>query len=279
MDAALYLSHPYGTPVIGWEHEMRELSRQDALDFYKRFYAPNNAILVVAGDVTMQKVLELAKETYAKIEPVADVKAGKRPSEPPHMAARRIEIKDPRAGQANVRRDYYVPSYTTAGPGEAEALELLMKVLASGATGRVYKQLVIDGKLASSAGGWYSSYGKDSGELSFYAIAADGVSIDRVEAALSNVIADVVKNGVSEDELQRAKNALIADHVYDADSQNKLAQRYGWGLTIGQTIADIEEWPQRLEAVSLDAVNAVAKKHLRLKNSVTGILLPEQPEE
>ncbi|MBN9276698.1 MAG: insulinase family protein, partial [Hyphomicrobium sp.] len=98
MGAALYLAHPYRIPVIGWEHEMAKLSRDDAMKFYKRFYAPNNAILVVTGDVTPEEVRKLAEATYGKIPRNPNVSTVERPGEPPHRAARRIELKDPRAG-------------------------------------------------------------------------------------------------------------------------------------------------------------------------------------
>jgi len=102
MNATLYLSHPYGVPVIGWEHEMAKLSREDALRFYKRYYAPNNAILVVAGDVTVDEVKRLAEATYGKVPANPEVDGRTRPQEPPHIAARRLTLKDARAGNASI---------------------------------------------------------------------------------------------------------------------------------------------------------------------------------
>ena len=163
MNAALYLSHPYGVPVIGWEHEMAKLSREDALRFYKRYYAPNNAILVVAGDVTVDEVKRLAEATYGKIPANPEVETRSRPQEPPHIAARRLTLKDPRAGNASFHRYYIVPSYVTAKPGEAEALDLLMKILADGSTSRLYRKLVVEDKVASTTGGDYSGYSLDFG--------------------------------------------------------------------------------------------------------------------
>ena len=112
MNAALYLNHPYGVPVIGWYHEMAKLSREDALTFYKRYYAPNNAILVVSGDVTPEEVKTLAEATYGKIPANPDVKrAARAPSDPPQLVARRLELKDPRAGKLSFHRNYVAPSY------------------------------------------------------------------------------------------------------------------------------------------------------------------------
>ena len=126
MNAALYQSHPYGIPIIGWMHEIGDLTREDALSFYRRHYAPNNAILIVAGDVTLDEVLKLASDTYAKVPNNPQVKPYKRPTEPPAKAARRVELIDARAGEPILQRSYLAPSYTSAKGREAEALDLLM---------------------------------------------------------------------------------------------------------------------------------------------------------
>lgn len=274
MNAALFLSHPYGLPVIGWEHEMAKLTRQDALDFYKRFYAPNNAILVVTGDVTPAEVRELAERTYGAIPANPNVMARPRPQEPPHRAPRRVDLKDPRAGKPSWQRLYLAPSYNTAEPGEAEALDLLMKIAASGATSRIYRRLVVDQKVASSAGGWYSGAARDSGKISVYAVPADGVALTAVENAVDQVLADIKANGVTAEELERAKKLYLAEYVYETDNQATLARRYGWALTVGRSVEDIEKWPERLAKVTLEDVLKAARKHLDIRRSVTGTLVP-----
>lgn len=277
MNAALYLNHPYHKPVIGWYREMAQLSRQDALDFYKHYYAPNNAILVVSGDVTDDEVRRLAEETYGKIPANPNVPSARhRPGEPPALVARRIVLKDPRAGNYSYQRYYQAPSYVTAKPSEAEALDLLMKIAGSGSTSRIYKKLVVESKLASSAGGDYSGYGLDGGTISLYGVAADGVPLEKVEAAIDEVLADIVKNGVTEAELTRAKKSYLADYVYDSDNQATLARRYGWNLAVGRTVADVEAWPANISKVTADDVKKVAAQYLDLKDSVTGYLIPDQ---
>ncbi|MBN9247074.1 MAG: insulinase family protein, partial [Hyphomicrobium sp.] len=277
MNAALYQNHPYGKPVIGWYHEMAKLSRQNALDFYKHYYAPNNAILVVSGDVTADEVRKLADETYGKIPANPTVPATRqRPTDPPQLVARRLTLKDPRAGNYSFQRYYQTPSYVTAKPGEAEALDILMKIAGSGSTSRIYKKLVVESKLASSAGGDYSGYGLDGGTISLYAVAADGVPLEKVEAATDDVLANIVKNGVTDTELTRAKNSYLADYVYDSDNQATLARRYGWNLAVGRTVADVEAWPANISKVTADDVKKVAAKYLDLKDSVTGYLIPDQ---
>lgn len=278
MGAALYLAHPYRIPVIGWEHEMAKLSRDDALNFYKRFYAPNNAILVVTGDVTPEEVRKLAEATYGKIPRNPDVMARERPGEPPHRAERRLVLKDPRAGRRTWHRHYIAPAYTTAAPGEAEALDLLVKILASGPTSRIYRKLVVEEKVASSAGGWYSGTARDSGKIAFFAVPNDGVPFEKIEALIDEVIADVAKNGVTDAEIERAKKAYLAEYIYQSDNQASLARRYGWALAVGATIKDIEEWPERLSKVTAGEVKA-AVRHLDILGSVTGVLLPEAPDQ
>lgn len=276
MNASLYYSHPYGIPVIGWEHEMAKLSPQDALTFYKHFYAPNNAVLVVAGDVTGDEVRALAEKTYGKIPANPAVSAARnRPQDPPQRAARRVEYSDPRAGNASFHRDYVVPSYMTAKPGEAEALDLLMKIAADGATSRLYKRLVVDEKIASSAGGAYSGSGLDYGTISLYAVSADGAELlPKIEASIDKVMAEIRDIGVTEAELKRARSSYIADYIYENDDQASLARRYGWGLALGRSVAQIEGWPDALSKVTVDDIKRVANSYLDLKRSVTGYLTP-----
>ena len=279
MNAALYQSHPYGIPIIGWMHEIGELTREDALEFYRRHYAPNNAILVVAGDVTAEEVLKLAKETYGKIPNNPAVKTYKRPLEPPPKAARRVELIDARAGEPILQRYYNAPSYASAKNREAEALDLLLKVAASGSTSKLYRELVVKQKVASSAGGYYTGHGKEYGKIVFYGVPARGKTIEQLEAAIDGVISDIIANGVTEAELERAKRVYIADYIYESDSQATLARRYGFGLIVGQTLAQIENWPNEIRKVTLDELKAVAAKYFNPKASVTGHLLPKPRKE
>jgi zinc protease len=274
MRATLYQNHPYGTPVIGWFHEIAKLSREDAFTFYHRYYAPNNAILVVAGDVEPEDVLKLAKATYGKIAANLQTLRSERATEPPSVAARRINMVDERAGQATLVRHYVGPTYGKAEPREAEAMDLLMKVLGGGATSRLYKSLVVDQKIASSAEAGFSGEALDTGRIAFYGVAADGVKLGALETAMDKVIADVVANGVTDKELDSARNQYIASYVYESDGIGALARRYGWGLVNGQSIADIEDWPNRLKQVTIADLRKVAAKYLGIKGSVTGWLEP-----
>jgi zinc protease len=274
MMAALYANHPYGIPIIGWEHEIRGLGRSDALAFYRRFYAPNNAILVIAGDVEPDEVKTLAENTFGKIEANGTANGRHRPKEPPRLAPVRVTLEDARAGRTTVQRYYLAPSYASAEPGEAEALDLLMRVAAAGSVSRLYKRLVVQEKKAASAGGWYSDSGVDSGRLGFYAIAAPNVSAEELEKGIESVIADLRDKGVTQDELDRARASYLAEFVYTQDSQSRMARHYGWRLATGMNVADVEQWPDRLKRVTVADLHHAARKYLVDKNSVTGYLLP-----
>ena len=274
MMAALYRNHPYGTPIIGWEHEIRELNREDAFAFYRRFYAPENAILIVAGDVEPDEVRALAEKTYGKIPRHGEVGERVRPREPRHDAPVKVMLEDPRAGRTTVQRYYIAPSYASAAPGEAEALDLLMRIAAHGATSRIYKRLVVEQKIAASAGGWYTDSGLDSGRLGFYAIAGAAHTAADIEKAMDGVIAELREQGVTQGELARARASQIAEFVYNTDSISRMARQYGWRLSVGMTVEDVETWPERLKKVTVDDIRAVARKYLVANESVTGILTP-----
>ncbi len=216
----------------------------------------------------------LAEATYGPLKPNPNIKSRMRPQEPPHRAARRVELKDPRAGNASVRRFYLAPSMTNAAEGEAEALYLLMKILANGTTSRLYQTLVSDEKIASSAGGWYSGTGLDSGSLGLYAVAAQGIDLDKLEAGIDRVLHEVREKGVTADELERAKRAFISDFIYESDSQSALARRYGEGMLIGLTIEQINDWPTAIAKVTAEDVKRAADKHIDIRRSVTGTADP-----
>jgi zinc protease len=275
MMAALYRNHPYGIPIIGWEHEMKELDRADAFAFYRRFYAPENAILIVAGDVEPDEVKALAEKTFGKVPRQGEAIKRERPQEPKHDGSVTVTLEDPRAGRTTVQRYYVVPSYASAEPGEAEALDLMTRIAAHGATGRIYKRLVMEQKSAASAGGWYSDSGRDSGRIGFYAIAGEAHTAEEMEAAIEGVVQELREKGVTQDELDRARASQIAEFVYNSDSISRMARQYGWRLAVGMSIEDVEDWPERLKAVTVDDIRAVARKYLVETNSVTGILKPE----
>jgi zinc protease len=280
MDAALYLNHPYGRPVIGWRHEIEQLDRDAALDFYRRFYTPNNAIVVIAGDVTEPEIRALAEETYGKVPRVAEIKPRLRPQEPVQEAPRTVTLADPRVSQPNVSRYYLVPSSTTARPGESEALDLLVHILGRGSNSRLYQALVVDKGIAVNAAANYDGTAVDATRLSIYGTPKAGVSLTQLEAAIDAVLAELIENGVTAEELDRAKSRLIADAVYANDNQRMLAQWYGASLATGATVQDVQAWPDRVRAVTAENVRDAARRWLDKRRSVTGYLIKDnRPEE
>jgi zinc protease len=276
MNAALYHSHPYGLPSIGWENEMSKLTREDVLGLHQRYYVPNNAILVIAGDVTPDEVKRLAEETFGNIPAGPEIGERSRPQEPPHVAVRpRLTLKHARASKGMFCRSYAVPGYMTAKPGEAEALELLLKVLADGRTSRLHRKLVVEDKSADGLMGHYSGYRSDSGAISLQALARDG-DLEAVEAGVDAVLDDIRRNGITEIELEAAKKSLAADYIYDpGNEQEKRARRYGRAIAAGRTIPQVEGWPEAVSKVTTEDIKAVANAYLDPRRSVTGWLIPE----
>jgi zinc protease len=275
MEASLFLNHPYRRPIIGWRQEIEKLTREDALEFYKRFYTPNNAVLIVAGDVTAEEVKKLAEETYGKVKRVTEIKPRHRPQEPVQVAARTVTFADPRVAQPSVQRYYLVPSYTTAKPGESEAIEILAHILGRGSNSRLYDKLVVDQGIAVNAGAGYSGSALDDTRLYLSGTPKPGTSLAQLEDAIDAVIAEVAQNGVTADEVARAKTRLIADAVYAQDSQGTLARWYGAALTTGGTIEQVQGWPDRLKAVTVEQVRDAARHWLDKRRSVTGYLVKD----
>lgn len=273
LDAALFINHPYGDPVIGWGDEIAGLTHDDALAFYRDHYRPSNAVLVVAGDVTVDEVKRLAEETYGTIEDAQHIGPRRRPSAQKVRADRVVELRDARVTQPSVQVAYLVPSYTTAqNPGDAEALDLLGEILGGSNTSRIYQALVREKGLATAAGAYYQSSALDDTRFVLYAVPRDGVSLDDAAQAARGVVADIAENGVSEAELRRARTGLLASVIFAQDSQSSLARIFGSALTTGSTIKDVQEWPQRIAAVTPEDVQAAAARFLVDAPTVTGKL-------
>jgi len=271
--AALYLNHPYKIPVIGWKHEIAALTTKDALVFYRRYYVPNNAILIVAGDITVEELRPLAEKYYGTIPRGADI-VRKRVSEPPHLAARRVEMKSPRVGQPSWSRYYTAPSYRTAKGNEAYALQIFADIVGGGTTSRLYLNLVVEQGIAASAGAWYNPNQFDSGTFGLSVSPRPGKSLAAAEKALLAEIAKILKQGLTADEVARTKKKLVASAVYARDSLSTAPNIIGGALATGRTIGDMEAWPDRINEVTLEQVNDAARSALIERQSVTNILRP-----
>ena len=275
--ATLYQNHPYRIPVIGWMHEMEKLNRTDAVAFYDRYYAPNNAVLVVAGDVDAAAVRAMAEKTYGKIARGPDLPPRIRPSEPEQNTKRTVTLTDPRVSIPSFSRSWLVPSYNTSEPGEAEALDLLAEILGGGLRSHIYQALVVKSGVASSAGAYFDGSKLDPSTFTVYGAPRGTSKLDEVEAAVDAEIASIVKDGVTEEELESAKNRFLRATIFARDDQASMANLYGESLALGGTVKGIEEWPDDIRAVTAAEIKAAAAKYLGADHSVTGYLLPAEP--
>jgi zinc protease len=279
VQSALFTHHPYGAPIIGWSHEIEGLTRADALAYYERFYTPQNAILVVAGDVEVDEVRRLAEASYGKIKPRVEAPARQRPKEPPSVARRTVTVNDEKVEQPSWQRCYLAPSYHTAAPGEAEAIEVLAHILGGGQTSFLYRVLTLEEKVAVTIGAHYMGSALDDTRLFFYGLPAPGVSPEALDVAVETALQRFLKEGIDASALERAKTRLVADAIYAQDSQAMLARWYGASLATGLSMDDVRQWPARIEAVTAADVAAAAKKHLDSRNAVAGFLKPEQDDQ
>ncbi|HEX4533133.1 MAG TPA: pitrilysin family protein [Rhizomicrobium sp.] len=275
MEAALQLSHPYGRPVIGWPEEVHRIGRMEASSFYDHHYAPNNAILVVAGDVTPQEVRAAAEKTYGKL-PARDLVGRAEYAQPPRLAETRMTIARPDVKVPVLLRIYRVTSYSEATPGKAQALEVLAQLIGGDVTSALYQELVVKRKLATEAGADYDGYARDSGEFAVYAVPQPGVRMDVLERAVDNVLTAFMQHPAPAADLARAKTQLVAGATYRRDSQYEMASAYGQALAIGLTTDDVDEWPDQIRAVTADDVRKAAGEYLVKKEAVTGYLVPQQ---
>lgn len=273
MGAAQYLNHRYGVPIIGWKHEMEELELEDALSFYQTHYAPNNAILVVTGDVDPAEVRTLADQYYGVIPANADLPERVRSQEPPQTAERRLTFKDPRVAQPYVQRSYLAPERDPGDQEKAAALFLLAELLGGSTTSYLNEKLQFDQKMAVYTGAFYRDVSLDDTTFDLLVVPAEGVSLQEAEDAMDQAVADFIAEGVDEDDLNRIKMQLRAAQTYARDNVDGIGNRYGRALTSGLTIQDVQAWPDILQAVTGDEIIAAARDVLQPEASVTGWLM------
>ncbi|MBE0413674.1 pitrilysin family protein [Yoonia sp.] len=277
--AAQYQNHRYGVPIIGWKHEMEQLDLQDALGFYDLYYSPNNAVLVVAGDVQPDEVRALAEQYYGVIPPEEQLPERIRPQEPPQLAERRITYTDPRVSQPYLVRSYLAPERDPGAQQEAAALVYLAELLGgSSFTSDLGQALQFDTQTAIYTNASYSGNSLDTSTFSFVVVPADGVALSDAEAAMDQVIADFMARDIDPARLDSIRTQLRASEIYARDNVQGLARRYGAALTQSLTVADVQAWPDVLQAVTEADIKAVAAKVFNRDQSVTGWVVPNQEE-
>ena len=276
MNAAQYLNHRYGTPIIGWRHEMEELDMQDALSFYGTYYSPNNAILVVSGDVEPEEVRALAEKYYGVIPANPDLPERIRTQEPPQTAERRLTFRDPRVAQPYVSRSYLAPERDPGAQEKAAALTILAEILGGGTTSFLADRLQFESQVATYTGAFYRGGSLDDTTFDVVVVPAAGVTLQQAEDAMDAALAEFMETGVDAAQLDRIKLQIRADQIYARDSAEGVANRYGRALAIGLTVEDVQDWPRVLEAVTAEDIMQVASEVFDRRQSVTGWLMKEE---
>ncbi|WP_319545511.1 pitrilysin family protein [Ruegeria conchae] len=273
MNAAQYLNHRYGVPIIGWKHEMEELDMDDALSFYQTHYAPNNAILVVTGDVDPDEVKLLADQYYGVIPANPDLPERIRSQEPPQTAERRLTYKDARVSQPYVQRSYLAPERDAGAQEKAAALFLLAELLGGSTTSYLNEKLQFEQQLVVYTGAFYRGVSLDDTTFDLIVVPAEGVSLQEAEDAMDQVVSDFIAEGVNEADLERIKMQLRAAQTYARDNVDGIGNRYGRALTSGLTVEDVQAWPDILQSVTADDIIATAREVIQPETSVTGWLM------
>ena len=277
--AAQYQNHRYGVPIIGWQHEVAQLDMPELTAFYERHYAPNNAVLVVAGDVDPQDVLALAREHYGPIPANADLPARARPTEPPQRAERRISYVDPRVSQPYLVRSYLAPQRQSGAQDDAAALVYLAELLGgSPFTSELGRALQFDTQTAIYTNASYGGMSLDATTFSFVVLPSEDVSLPEAEAAMDDVIAGFMDSEIDPARMEAIRTQLRASEIYALDDAQGLARRYGTALTTGLTVADVQAWPDILQAVTPAQIKDVAARVFDRNSAVIGWIVAAQED-
>lgn len=274
--AAQYLNHRYGVPIIGWMHEMLTLDMEDALGFYEIYYSPNNAILVVSGDVTPEEVRTLAEKYYGVIPANPDLPKRIRTEEPPQTAERRLIFRDARVAQPYVRRSYLAPERDPGAQEKAAALTFLAEIIGGGTTSYLTDALQFDTQIATYSAAFYRGVSLDDTTFNLIVVPRPNVSLQEAEDALDAALAQFLIDGVDPEQLDRIKLQVRADQIYARDDVDRIANRYGQALSAGLTVEDVQAWPDVLEAVTAEDIIEAARDVFDKRASVTGWLMREE---
>ena len=269
--ASLYLNHPYGVPIVGWRHELEDLDREDVINFYKTYYSPNNAILIVSGDVDPENVQILANKFYGSLENTIYLGVRKRPAEPPQIVERRLIFEDERVSQPYITRTYLAAERDPGQQREAAALTLLADLIGSdGIQSILGKTLQLDNKKAIYTNAYYNGLSYDDTNFSLIVVPNNDVTLLDIEVELDKVINTFISNGIDEDHLERIKFQYKAQQIFSLDSAYSQARRFGVALTSGLTIEDVLAWPKIIQDIKSSEILAAADSLFKKERSVTG---------
>lgn len=267
--AVAFLAHPYRHPVIGWMEDISRLTRDDLAQFYHRYYAPNNAALLIAGDVSPTAILPVIKRYFGPI-PQRPIPTDVITTEPPQLGERRFELKK-EAQLPFVFMGYHTPNFTS---DDTYALEVLATVISSGKSSRLYQSLVYDQRLALSAGGSYDGMSRDPDLFYFYGMTQPNHSPQELEAAFDREIERLQREPISDWELQKAKNSIAAGYIFGQDSNFYRAMLIGQADSVGAGVDYVDHYVERIQAVTKADVQAAAKRYLVPDQRTVGYLIP-----
>lgn len=280
MRAALFVNHPYGRPIIGWDHELEKLNPQSAREFYKQYYAPKNAILVVSGDVIAKDVFEMAMRIYGDI---TNAESYTRPTWPQVADVETTQLIT--HAHSSVRQPVWRRTHRAPGAGQNYKDFLALSVaedLIGKNTGAIYKSIVIDQKIASASYFSYSGIAVADGTITIAATPLEGITASRIDNAIKNVLEQVAKNGFPEKDIRKSIEGLQDESVYERDSLTGPAMMIGYQLATGLTLDQVESWAADLEQVTSADIQRVVAQYLLPASAnyhaVTGYLVPKEPE-
>lgn len=269
-------SHPYRQPVIGWMNDLKHMNVGDARDWYRSWYAPNNALLVVVGDVTGEEVLKLARKYFGPIQERA-LPERKPHEEPPQKGPRRITIKAP-SELPSLIMAYRVPKLEDPdNDWEPFALDVLEGVLDGHGGARLQANLVRESRLAAAAGAGYQGIGRGPGMFLLSGTPSEGKTVEELEQALKGEVRRIATEGVSEEELDRVKAQVVAAQVFARDSMFAQARQIGALEAIGLPHRLIDLQVERLRAVTAEQVQQVAQRYFNDDDALTVAVLDPQP--
>jgi zinc protease len=277
--AAFWKDHPYEITVIGRMDEVEALTPQDGIDFYKKYYSPENTILVVAGDVTGDEVRALAEQHYGLIKPSGLVDGSRKWADVPELTdTLELVHSDPKVRQPVWYR-YHNGTSQKRDRDFALALEVGLDVLGGGNTSLLYVALVEEQKLAVNVGTFAWTGLHDNGPAVIYATPSPGVTMAELEAAVMAELTSLLEDGFSDEDVIRVRNSMAASAIYSRDSQQSMAQLYGSWLAIGGAIEDLTTYEDDVRAVTPEqALEAVRQVFAPDRNYIEAHLLPAEGE-
>ena len=270
MRTVLFPNDYYGRPIIGWKHEIENLSYDDVIDFYKENYKPNNAILVLSGDIKFKNAKKLVNKHYKSIKSSQKIKLNKL-NNPDLKTSTNVELSNENVKQQIWKRIYRTKSYNDSMT-QSIALDLGMKILAGGTSSLLYEEFVNKKKIFSMVGGFFQGLTKGNGYIYFYAIPNKKVEQSEISDLLDKFIVKAIDEGISEEKLNLEKKKYYFDSIYGMDGILKPAEIIGEALTIGLSLDDIENWNDKLDKINLEMVKKELKEFSKNRNFVTGNL-------